>query len=457
MSRLLLFFAIVLVLGAIVLPAGPRPVAAQTPDGGTPSQGNGSDGRRPHNVAVQADETSITVSWETAVATSGWLLSGSSPEALEEAVFDRRGQDVVDTRYEVTVEGLAPGGVYYLAIVSGGEIFASGESLFKVVMPGEPEVTAFTGTPEPDESNRPVGVTITEAGEGHLVVAWETVRAHSGWVVYGIAPDALTGLAYDVRGQGTVDTQHQVSIQGLVPGRLYYIAIVSQGERFDNSGSPFKAITRSVEMAAEPSPPPSEAEAPAPTSPGEPATVNGPVEIDYETVAPVPAELRTPIAEAVASSRTLLPPENRLVVTALRHSGEWMEAILVPVRVVEAGWEVPLAPNETIEVLGRRRPTGGIVAAVRGSPGYTGLLAEVPAEFLDTADISALAPATVNYLFPWIGGQEWYKTQGWHSGNAIDFQPVVRVRPDPDLVVLAAAGGRLTELCNDGYQSTVRI
>lgn len=71
------------------------------------------------------------------------------------------------------VEGLAPGAVYYFALASGGEVCDSGESLFKVVMP------------EPDGSNRPMGVMVTETDEDYFVVVWETARPHRPGGLWG--------------------------------------------------------------------------------------------------------------------------------------------------------------------------------------------------------------------------------------------------------------------------------
>ncbi len=182
----------------------------------------------------------------------------------------------------------------------------------------------------------------------------------------------------------------------------------------------------------------------------------GPLEIEFDTVLNVPDEFRQPVEDAMVSGRSQLTG-NRFTVTALRSSGDWMQAILVPTYVVESVWEVELRPNDIVEVLGRRDGAGGFSAYLRGTTDFAALALEVPQNFIDFSSPSDIAPTTVGYLFPWTSGQNWYKTQGWHSGNAIDFQPVVRSsRPIHD-AVLAAAPGRLTEVCNDGYQSALRV
>lgn len=199
--------------------------------------------------------------------------------------------------------------------------------------------------------------------------------------------------------------------------------------------------------------------APPPALARPPAAVaadSEPIEIDFDTVLTVPYEFRRPIEEAMVSGRSLLPAVDRFTVSALRSSGDWMHAILVPTYVVEAGWEVELKPDEIIEVLGQRNAANEISAYVRGSTGFTNLARETPKDFIDFNSFD-VSPATVDYLFPWTSGQYWYKTQGWHEGDAMDFQPVVRTTPAIHYAVLAAASGRLTEICNDGYQSRLRI
>lgn len=189
---------------------------------------------------------------------------------------------------------------------------------------------------------------------------------------------------------------------------------------------------------------------------------SGNVSIDFDAVQSVPAELQPPIRLAVATDAKYLPDAISLTVTAFRRSEHWMYAVLVPRRVIASGWEEQYRPTEVVEILARSTRTGGWVAHVRGSAGHTRLSREAPASFIDatrptTSTDRSVATASVEYLFPWTGGHEWYKTQGWHQGNNLDLQPVVRSNPPVDLAVLAAAAGRFTEICNDGTQSNLRV
>lgn len=174
--------------------------------------------------------------------------------------------------------------------------------------------------------------------------------------------------------------------------------------------------------------------------------------IDFDTIVSVPEHLRAPIQAAVASDGRL-PSDGRLTVSALRVEGDWVQAILVPTYVVEAAWEVELPNDAIVEILGQMSSME--FSHYRKGELSASLRSKVPGDFADVA-----GPAStmgLDLLFPWTSGQYWYKTNGWHSTNAIDFQPVVRSNPPEHFAVLAASSGRLTEVCNDGTQSMLRV
>ncbi len=184
------------------------------------------------------------------------------------------------------------------------------------------------------------------------------------------------------------------------------------------------------------------------------------LEIDFDSVVDLPQDLKEPVRGAMEQDRYLLPLDHQYTVTAVRIAGDWAEVFAVPSRVVHAGWEVELRPEDVVEILAHQINPGEWSAYIRGGKGFEELKQMVPHEFSDYLTQPDEQPAqieAVTYLFPWTKGQQWYKTQGWHSGNAIDFQPVVRNNPPVDLAVLAAAPGRLTETCNDSKQSTLQI
>ena len=187
------------------------------------------------------------------------------------------------------------------------------------------------------------------------------------------------------------------------------------------------------------------------------------IEIDLTTLLQVPTQYHGSIQQIMSENTHYLPSTSRFTVSALQHSSEWLYVTLVPSEIVEAGWEIDLAPAAIVELLARRSGPQSWQGAIQGSPDFLTLAADVPQEFADFSYL--LTPPrnqAVNYLFPWTNGQEWFKTQGWHQGNALDFQPVVRTNPAAHFAVLAAEAGTLKLICggqntSDPYQAHLRI
>lgn len=190
------------------------------------------------------------------------------------------------------------------------------------------------------------------------------------------------------------------------------------------------------------------------------------VQIDFAFL-PVIEEYQTPIRQAIEAGSSLLPAIDRFTVSSMRTEGDWMHAILVPTRIVEADWEAELRDREIIEVLGRRHDNGRWEAYLLGSDDYVRLSQETPTHFITFSDSIYLRTAiargeristraSVNFLFPWTSGQEWKKTQGWHY-TAIDFSPTLRTDPPVHFAVLAAESGQVTRICYDSAQTSLSI
>lgn len=104
-----------------------------------------------------------------------------------------------------------------------------------------------------------------------------------------------------------------------------------------------------------------------------------------------------------------------------------------------------------IEIIARHISAGEWIAYLVGSDAFERIAADVPRWFVDY--ISPLPSLEGEYRFPWHDGEAWWAIQGWHDGNALDFQPGIGAR----FGVLAAQAGRLREICSDGYQSLLEI
>jgi hypothetical protein len=177
-------------------------------------------------------------------------------------------------------------------------------------------------------------------------------------------------------------------------------------------------------------------------------TAQAPLEIRFEGVYSIALEFRAPLRAALEANRALLP-ELSYTVSAYRDVPGWAKITLVPTQFVEDVWAnvEQITPVEVIMRQVARQWQGYLV----GSAAFARVLDDVPRDFVDYA--SPLPLIETSYKFPWQSGQEWWAIQGWHDGNALDFQPGLAGR----FAVLAAQAGVLRELCSDGTQSLLQI
>ena len=128
------------------------------------------------------------------------------------------------------------------------------------------------------------------------------------------------------------------------------------------------------------------------------------------------------------------------------------QIVLVPQRFVDASWEhIETLSNYIVEVVAYEdKPHQWQAFLLNGVVGQ-GIQDEIPQNFVDV--ISSLPDLAGEYRFPWMARQGWWAVQGWHGGNAIDFQPAYEV----GYSVVAVESGYLREVCRDGYQSLLQI
>jgi hypothetical protein len=190
------------------------------------------------------------------------------------------------------------------------------------------------------------------------------------------------------------------------------------------------------------------------------ATVSAPprssayLEIYTQDVWQLAREFAAPLRMTLERERNWLPPEVRFVVSAFRQEGDWVRVTLVPPIYVSS---VPTRRIEAIdpyvvETVGWRIGEDEWAFALVGSPSYEAALPRIPTDVIDWR--SPLPPLAGAYRLPWAAGQSWWAINGWHDGNALDFQPRMN---SGNFAVLAAEAGHLRELCYDGYQSLLQI
>ena len=85
------------------------------------------------------------------------------------------------------------------------------------------------------EASIPKEIRTTNVTDSQITLSWVTDVQETCHVNYGQTP-ALGQIAYDTRGQNTVDDTHYVNITGLNPETLYYFELVS-GITVDNNNS----------------------------------------------------------------------------------------------------------------------------------------------------------------------------------------------------------------------------
>lgn len=182
------------------------------------------------------------------------------------------------------------------------------------------------------------------------------------------------------------------------------------------------------------------------------AGASNPPILDFEGVFPLPMQLQEPLTRLLTENIDYLPEVDELTASAMEDYGTWVHITLVPTSVVKSGWQSPLRDEDIIEAVifteGELAGTGLVL-----HPENLDVIANTLPGYFSQSDNSD----SDTFLFPWTNSQEWYKTRGWHSGNSIDFSPVLRSDPPVHFAVLASETGIVTRVCNDGYQSILRI
>jgi hypothetical protein len=167
----------------------------------------------------------------------------------------------------------------------------------------------------------------------------------------------------------------------------------------------------------------------------------------------LPLELRAPLRSALEAERPALPAVDAYTVSAYREHEGWMKIYLVPTALIDAQWQqVEQYYDQSLTVFAQQQPDRRWIAVWAGSPVFIDWRTRIPADFANVAgDLPVLAG---EYRFPWPAKRTWWAVQGWHDGNALDFQPALEGAGSS---VLASEAGRLREVCRDGFQSLLMI
>lgn len=171
--------------------------------------------------------------------------------------------------------------------------------------------------------------------------------------------------------------------------------------------------------------------------------------VSYDKSVKVPKNHRSAILRELESSRELLPGYDAFSVTAARNVANWIEYTLLPTQVLESNWAT-FRPDQIIKLAvedSTERKADAYIVSV-GLHGPLRTRRDYPDLYT-----SPVLVAAEPFKFPWTSGDTWYKTQGWHYGDAIDFRPPA----GGDKSVLAASNGSASVICTDGYQVTMIV
>lgn len=175
--------------------------------------------------------------------------------------------------------------------------------------------------------------------------------------------------------------------------------------------------------------------------------------VDFDRVFALPAPLRSPTLRALREHRYALPRTDALTVSAYRTRDGWAKVTLVPSAMIAGRWDnIEQQADAIVEVFAQEQPDGRWLAQVVGAEPFAAFAAQIPGDF--AALPPHPPPLAGQYRFPWEAGRAWWAIQGWHSGNALDFQPPPFIN---DYSVLASEAGYLREICRDGFQSLLQL
>ena len=213
-------------------------------------------------VATPEGLDRFVVTWKTRKASRGEVLFGESPDTLTTRLADDHG-GIPAKQHRALIQGVRTGTVYYFVILADDKQYDNNGTAFKVrtnvakESPGDADRAAVAQNDQPisaqrkDDRDHPTDL-VVKVGETDFSVEWQTRKAKAGWITYGQSIDQMMLRADDERGGSTIDHQHRVKVENLVPGSVYYFTLVVDGISYDNGGAAYKvrvgpaAVTEAV-------------------------------------------------------------------------------------------------------------------------------------------------------------------------------------------------------------------
>lgn len=92
----------------------------------------------------------------------------------------------------------------------------------------------------------PAGVVISNVRDQVFTVSWTSPSPAVGSVRYGPAPNQLSGVARDTRGDAHMDDTHYVVVRDLDPETTYYFDVETGGSVDNNGGAHYQVRTGTI-------------------------------------------------------------------------------------------------------------------------------------------------------------------------------------------------------------------
>lgn len=96
-----------------------------------------------------------------------------------------------------------------------------------------------------------VTVTRSRTNPQDVTITWKTSQATKSWIEYQDSTASAGQTVYDQRGEETLDTLHRVALRGIGQEADHLFAIIVNGIRYDNHGTPYRILPNASYLSAE--------------------------------------------------------------------------------------------------------------------------------------------------------------------------------------------------------------
>ena len=186
----------------------------------------------PENVAALAGDGQIVVSWDPVSGAAAYHLYRASEPGVTKAGYAALpdGRRFANVASPYILSGLAVGRTYYLRMTAENGAGESDESA---------EVSAVpTGVPPATAPTAPTSIGAI-AGDGQVVVSWESVTGAAAYHLYQASQSGVTRTGYATMPDGArlANVASPYIISALTPGKTYYVRVTAENAAGESAES----------------------------------------------------------------------------------------------------------------------------------------------------------------------------------------------------------------------------